>query len=40
MALLQRTDRSFADPEDRVVAPLGDLQGCGGRQPEYHSERV
>ena len=32
-ALLGRTtDRSFADPEDRIIAGVGDLQGFGSRQ--------
>lgn len=32
MALLRRTiDRGFADPEDRILAGVGDLQGFGGR---------
>jgi len=34
MALLHRTiDRGFADPEDRLLARVGDLQGFGSRQP-------
>jgi uncharacterized membrane protein len=33
MALLRRTiDRGFADPEDRILAGVGDLQGFGSRQ--------
>jgi uncharacterized membrane protein len=39
MALLQRTiEREFADPEDRMLAGVGDLQGLGSRQ-EYHSSQ-
>jgi uncharacterized membrane protein len=31
--LLQRTiDRGFADPEDRIIAAVGDVQGFGSRQ--------
>jgi len=37
MALLQRTiDKSFADPEDRIIAAVGDLQGFGSRQRDPH----
>jgi uncharacterized membrane protein len=33
MALLQRTiDRGFADPEDRIIAGAGDMQGFGSRR--------
>ena len=33
MALLQRTiERTFPDPEDRILAETGDLQGFGSRQ--------
>lgn len=33
MALLGRTiDSSFSDPEDRIIAAVGDLQGFGSRQ--------
>ena len=37
MALLQRTiERGFADPEDRILAGVGDLQGFGSRQRGYN----
>jgi uncharacterized membrane protein len=40
MALLRRTiDRAFADPEDRILASVGDLQGFGSRQRHYSPER-
>jgi hypothetical protein len=33
LALLQRTiDRGFADPEDRIIAGAGDMQGFGSRR--------
>jgi uncharacterized membrane protein len=36
MALLDRTiDRGFADPEDRILAAVGDLQGLGSGQREH-----
>jgi len=39
MALLARTiDRTYADPEDRIRARVGDLQGFGSRQSLYHAE--
>jgi uncharacterized membrane protein len=39
MALLQRTiDRGFADPEDRIIAGVGDLQGFGSRQRNHNPE--
>ena len=41
MALLRRTiDREFADPEDRVLAGIGDLQGFGSRQRDHGPERA
>jgi len=41
MALLRRAiDRSFADPDDRILAAVGDLQGFGSRQREVGRERV
>lgn len=39
MALLQSTiDRGFANPEDRVLAAVGDLQGFGSRQRDHRVE--
>ena len=39
LALLQRTiERGFADPEDRIVAGVGDLQGFGSRQCAHSPE--
>jgi uncharacterized membrane protein len=35
MAILRRTiDRALADPEDRILAGVGDRQGFGGHNPE------
>lgn len=36
MALLRRTiDRGFADPEDRIIAGVGDRQGFGSRERSH-----
>jgi uncharacterized membrane protein len=41
MALLKRTiDRGFADPEDRILARVGDLQGFGSPQHGHKPERI
>jgi uncharacterized membrane protein len=41
MALLRRTiDSAFTDPEDRILAGVGDLQGFGSRQRDYTPERA
>jgi uncharacterized membrane protein len=40
IALLRRTiDRGFADPDDRILAGVGDLQGLGSRQRSGESGR-
>ena len=39
MALLRQTiDRGFPDPEDRIIAGVGDLQGFGSRQRGHNSD--
>jgi uncharacterized membrane protein len=41
LALLGRTiDSGFSDPEDRIIAATGDLQGFGSRQNLYYAERA
>ena len=41
MALLRQTiDRGFTDPDDRILAGVGDLQGLGSRQRSGESERL
>jgi uncharacterized membrane protein len=41
MALLARTiERTYTDPEDRILAGVGDLQGFGSREHKYDPERV
>jgi uncharacterized membrane protein len=41
IALLGRTiDSGFSDPEDRIIAGAGDLQGFGSRQSLHNPERV
>jgi uncharacterized membrane protein len=41
MALLQRTiERGFMDPEDRIIAGVGDLQGFGSRQRDHIPRNV
>src|SRR5262245_10321572 len=39
LTLLQRSaERFFAEPEDRALAEVGDLQGVGGKQEEKNEE--
>jgi uncharacterized membrane protein len=39
LALLQRTiDRGFADPEDRIIAGVGDMQGFGSAPHDHKPE--
>jgi hypothetical protein len=40
LALLQQTiDRGFADPEGRIIAGVGDMQGFGSPQCNHKPER-